>query len=160
MPGNVKEAKVPVAECNPELVTEPGDMPQDRNTATIREKRPNEGKAWSVEEERRLHGAFWALTNVRDLSVRHGRTSVAIRSRLKKMGLLDESGIVVKPKPAFSPSTTKLPKVPLPNQYTYSEVTQHCDDAQLLDLFYHLSMKQRASALSYIRWLVASLDRN
>ena len=135
-------------------------MSQDGNTARAGEKRLNEGKAWSVEEERRLHGAFWALRDVRDLSAHHARTSGAIRSRLKRLGLVDEAGAIVRPKPGFCPTARRSPGVSLRDRDITPATTSHCDDAQLLDLFYRLSMGQRGAVLSHIRRLVALLDRD
>ncbi len=135
-------------------------MPHDRNSIKPGERRANEGKAWSRDEERKLHGGFRRLRDINELSLQHARTSGAIRSRLKVLGLLDATGKIIIPKPAFIQSRTGLTKNEVDNISEIHVLTEHCDDAQLMELFYRLSMKQRRFVLDFVRWLVARIDRD
>ena len=139
---------------------EPGDNPRDRKPARPRARKVNEGKPWSADEEYRLRAAFRDLDDVHELSRRHARTRGAIRSRLRALGLLDAAGAIVRPKPmlARTAPATRRQSAPMPEYTPF--VTEHCDDAQLLHLFYRLSMKQRGLVLDFTRMLVARLDRN
>lgn len=51
-----------------------------------------QGQAWSSKEDGELKVAFLAGETTRTLAVTHQRTSGAIRSRLKKLGLISEEG--------------------------------------------------------------------
>lgn len=50
------------------------------------------GKAWSDEEDAHLRDGFALRSSAADLAESHGRTVGAIRSRLVKLGLIDERG--------------------------------------------------------------------
>lgn len=135
-------------------------MPYDRKPVSIREKNENAGRKWSVAEERSLHEAFWRQKDIHVLSVKHGRTSYAVRLRLEMLGLLDAAGTIIRPKPAFTRSRPLQNTETKRNVPETPKVTEHCDDAQLLDLFYRLSMKQRSLVLSFVRMLVTRLDES
>lgn len=51
----------------------------------------NAGKPWSKEEEQQLLSQFEAGSTIHDLSVKHGRTKLAIQARLIKLGKLTVS---------------------------------------------------------------------
>jgi len=53
---------------------------------------PAAGGAWSPEEEARLVASFEKGVSQSDIAREHGRTSGAIRSRLKKLGLIADVG--------------------------------------------------------------------
>ena len=57
------------------------------NTEPLHE---NQGKAWEPEEDDYLRQAFQAGATVKELSDTLKRTRDAIRSRLKKLGLMQE----------------------------------------------------------------------
>lgn len=53
----------------------------------------NMGKPWSRDEEAALLQQFDAGTSIRDISVAHKRTEVAIRARLEKLGKLTKQPV-------------------------------------------------------------------
>jgi ATP-dependent DNA helicase PIF1 len=69
-----------------------------------KEKPVRHGVAWDEEEERQLYDAFVAGKRMADIAVLHVRTTGSIRSYLKKLGLLDEEGIPIEPKPDYTPT--------------------------------------------------------
>jgi len=68
------------------------------------EKPARHGLPWNEEEERQLYAAFVAGESMAALAAAHGRTPGGIRSHLKKLGLVDEDGIVVEPRPDYAPT--------------------------------------------------------
>lgn len=69
--------------------------PADASSAPVRPKekpaRPNvanAGKPWSKEEEARLAAAFDVGTPIEDLAVAHGRSRLAVETRLAMLGRL------------------------------------------------------------------------
>jgi len=50
---------------------------------------PKAGSPWTAEQDEQLGRAFDSGRKVAELAVEHGRTSGAIRSRLKRIGRLD-----------------------------------------------------------------------
>ena len=50
---------------------------------------PNAGRPWNSDEERRLVSKFDAGTSIEELARLHGRTPVAISSRLVKLGKIE-----------------------------------------------------------------------
>lgn len=57
----------------------------------------NVGRAWTAEEDAALSKAFDAGVGVAALSVRHGRTTGGIRSRLVKLGKLQVGEVLDEP---------------------------------------------------------------
>ena len=72
------------------------------------EKPARHGLPWNEEEERQLYAAFVAGEHVAALvaalAAAHGRTPGGIRSHLKRMGLVDEDGLVIEPRPDYAPT--------------------------------------------------------
>jgi hypothetical protein len=64
---------------------------------------PRQGKAWSVDEDRRLYDGFVGGQTTTALVSAHGRSAGGIRARLVRLGLIDENGVAIKPIPAFAP---------------------------------------------------------
>jgi len=60
-----------------------------------------QGKAWSVEEDRDLYDAFLSGQAAPDIAFKHERSVGGIRSRLTRLGLLDQDGRRVEPVPPF-----------------------------------------------------------
>ena len=50
------------------------------------------GKPWNDEEDQELKNAFVGNVEVAEIANIHQRTTGAIRSRLQKLGLMDENG--------------------------------------------------------------------
>ncbi|MGO9004838.1 MAG: AAA family ATPase [Beijerinckiaceae bacterium] len=68
------------------------------------EKPARHGLPWNEEEERWLYAAFVAGESEAALAAAHARTPGGIRSHLKKLGLLDEDGKVIEPRPDYAPT--------------------------------------------------------
>lgn len=62
------------------------------------------GLAWSAEEERALYDAFASGATIAASAAQHQRKPGGIRGCLQKLGLLDEDGHAVQPRPEFQPS--------------------------------------------------------
>ncbi|HUY69387.1 MAG TPA: AAA family ATPase [Alphaproteobacteria bacterium] len=62
------------------------------------------GLAWSAEEEKQLYDAFAAGAPYEKCAAAHQRTAGGIVSCLKKLGVLDEDGNIITPRPPFAPS--------------------------------------------------------
>ncbi len=80
---------------------------EEANMAEELEKpqRPSRhGLAWSAEEERKLYDAFAAGKSFADCAQEHQRTVWGIKGCLQKLGVLDEDGYPVSPRPDFAPS--------------------------------------------------------
>jgi hypothetical protein len=60
-----------------------------------------QGKAWSIEEDRDLYDAFLSGQSAPEIALKHERTAGGIRSRLTRLGLLDQDGRRVEPIPPF-----------------------------------------------------------
>ncbi|MCQ8241620.1 hypothetical protein [Rhizosaccharibacter radicis] len=67
---------------------------------------PHVGDPWLPEEERHLHQSMAAGRTIGVMARQHGRTEEGIRSRLRKLGLLDGDGLPVRPVPPFVPSAS------------------------------------------------------
>jgi hypothetical protein len=52
--------------------------------------RPKMGTPWTPDEEQQLRDGFAAQKTVPELAAAHGRTTIAITSRLVKMGLIEK----------------------------------------------------------------------
>ncbi|MEJ0062394.1 MAG: AAA family ATPase [Alphaproteobacteria bacterium] len=74
------------------------------DTSTAEESPERQGLVWSVEEEQRLYDAFAAGKTIKECVAAHQRAPGGIRSRLRVLGLIDEDGNTVEPRPEFSPS--------------------------------------------------------
>lgn len=61
----------------------------------------NAGASWTLDEEKRLYEETGKGLRVSDIAAAHGRTTGAIRSRQKRLGLRDETGNLISPLPAF-----------------------------------------------------------
>jgi ATP-dependent DNA helicase PIF1 len=72
------------------------------------DKPAHHGLAWQIEEEKALYDAFAAGKPVKDLAKQHQRTAGGIVAYLKKLGLLDEDGNVIEPRPEYAPSAVTL----------------------------------------------------
>jgi hypothetical protein len=66
-----------------------------------------QGKAWSVDEDRRLYDGFVGGQSTNALASVHERSVGGIRARLVRLGLIDENGVVVEPIPPFAPATRR-----------------------------------------------------
>ncbi len=62
-----------------------------------------QGEAWTPEEDRKLYEGFLAGKTGPSLASEHGRSNGAIRSRLRRLGLVTEDGELVSPPPEFCP---------------------------------------------------------
>lgn len=62
---------------------------------------PRQGKAWNPDEDRRLYDAFVGGQPVNIIASTHGRSAGGIRSRLVRLGLIDQDGVTIEPAPAF-----------------------------------------------------------
>jgi hypothetical protein len=65
---------------------------------------PRQGKAWSVDEDRRLYGGFVGGQSTTALASVHERSAGGIRARLVRLGVIDENGVVAEPIPPFAPA--------------------------------------------------------
>jgi hypothetical protein len=75
---------------------------------------PRQGKAWSVDEDRRLYDGFVGGQSTTALASVNERSAGGIRARLVRLGLVDENGVVVEPVPPFAPAKRRQPTdVPL-----------------------------------------------
>ena len=123
------------------------------------DKPRNVGAAWSAEEERRLHDGFATLADIPALAARHARTPGGIRSRLTALGLLDEDGQAVTPKPPFTPSAQSLRRAARPWQPAPAPGSDPTDaappEALFLALLARLGPRRRALAMEVLRGLVA-----
>jgi len=72
---------------------------------------PRQGKSWEVEEDRRLYDAFVGGQTIGALASAHQRSTGGIRSRLKRLCLIDEFGDAVKPPPPFVAPDRRRPLV-------------------------------------------------
>jgi ATP-dependent DNA helicase PIF1 len=63
-----------------------------------------QGQGWDVEEERRLYDAFAGGEPFAHIAEKHNRTRGAVRSHLRKLGMIDDNNIPVDPCPAFAPT--------------------------------------------------------
>lgn len=52
--------------------------------------RPKMGTPWTPDEEQQLRDGFAAQKTISELAAAHGRTTIAITSRLVKMGLIEK----------------------------------------------------------------------
>ena len=120
-----------------------------------RTKRHNEGKTWSVSEELTLYQSFTETADVRDLGHRHGRTHGAIGSRLKSLGLLDDMGSVVKPKPKFQPSKSSLTRVARADRASDPAHSIDFSNQLFLTMLRRLSTERRLIAMQVLRGLLA-----
>jgi hypothetical protein len=68
---------------------------------------PRQGKAWSADEDRQLYDGFVSGTPVAVLASVHQRSAGGIRSRLGRLGLIDQNGEVVDPAPPFAAVVTR-----------------------------------------------------
>ena len=66
------------------------------------------GFPWSREEERFVYDAFCKGASAIEIASALRRRVGGIQARLKRLGLLDEAGLRVKPRPAFTPYTDRL----------------------------------------------------
>ena len=127
----------------------------DKETSQGRQKKAREGKAWSVDEERQLYDSFSQQSDIRNLSIQHARTRGGIRSRLKVLGLLNETEQVVRPKPAFRPSRMSLSRTSVRKQGSIASGSEAWADSLFLKLLHQLPMKRRAVVLEIMGGLVA-----
>jgi len=88
------------------------------------EKIGHQGQAWSEEEERLLYDAFTAGEAVNTLATTHSRTTGAIRSHLRVLGLIDSVGCVVSPAPVFSASSSAQKRKKKATAQTARKVTR------------------------------------
>ena len=65
------------------------ESPQDRVEDTRKKKPAGAGTSWSVEEDRRLDEEYASGMKISEIAKAHDRTNGAIRSRLKKHGLIE-----------------------------------------------------------------------
>ena len=72
----------------------------------------NAGSPWTLEEEKRLYEETSREMPVADIAAAHGRTTGAIQSRQRRMGLKDEEGRPVSPLPAFRSCLRPEPERP------------------------------------------------
>jgi ATP-dependent DNA helicase PIF1 len=72
------------------------------------EKPARHGLPWNEEEERQLYDAFAAGESVAALAAAYARTTGGIRSHLKKLGLMDEDGVTIEPRPDYAPTAAAL----------------------------------------------------
>ncbi|MDD5587284.1 MAG: AAA family ATPase [Alphaproteobacteria bacterium] len=72
------------------------------------DKPERHGQAWSAEEERKLYDAFADGVTIKECAGNHQRTAGGIRSCLKRLGLIDEDGNVIMPRPEYVPSPAAL----------------------------------------------------
>ena len=119
------------------------------------ERESRKGKPWSVDEERRLYNGFSQQSDIRNLSVQHARAEGGIRSRLKILGLLNETEQVVRPKPAFRPSRMSLSRTSIGMQSFKASGSEAWADSLFLKLLHQLPLKRRAIVLEIMRGLVA-----
>lgn len=73
-----------------ELLASSSDSAYQERLLKIREKHPRAYEPWEEIEDNRLTTLFTANTPVREISEIMGRQEGAIRSRLQKLGLIDE----------------------------------------------------------------------
>jgi Fe2+ transport system protein FeoA len=66
-------------------------------------ERARQGAPWLPDEDRQLYNAFVAGHTAAEAAVAHQRSDGAIRSRLRRLGLVDENGLTIEPTPPFSP---------------------------------------------------------
>jgi hypothetical protein len=116
-------------------------------------KPPNVGTAWSDEEERRLHDGFESPADIPDLARYHQRSAGAIRSRLVRLGLLDQSGSAVSPKPPFVPSGRRAARDRSADPQAPGRPLGNVE-AQALGLIRRLSGHRLRSALDVLHGLV------
>jgi hypothetical protein len=64
-----------------------------RPARPVRPRESQEGAKWRPAEENRLRKEFAAGRSVAQIASEHGRTEIAIKSRLVKIGLLDRSSL-------------------------------------------------------------------
>lgn len=79
-------------DVSPDVVAWAGPAQQEsaeQEAQPGKQKPPNEGKPWSAEEAAQLAARFEAgVTKTRELAELHGRSTSAIRSRLRILGLV------------------------------------------------------------------------
>ena len=68
--------------------TGPREEGVEEEKGNIAEKQPNVGIAWSGEEDERLSTEYLSGMKIAEIAREHGRTSGAVRARLKKNGLI------------------------------------------------------------------------
>lgn len=61
-----------------------------RGKRTVDPNRPKMGAPWAPDEEQQLRDGFAAQKTIPELAATHGRTTIAITSRLVKMGLIEK----------------------------------------------------------------------
>lgn len=71
------------------------------------------GKPWLDEEDRQLYDSFVAGQALDAIALQHQRSGGGIRSRLRRLGLIDDYGVVVDPPPDFAPPERR--RVPRPD---------------------------------------------
>lgn len=137
----------------------PSDLSSERGLAG---KPQNLGSAWTIDEERRLYDSFSTRTDISMLANTHGRTTGGIRGRLVILGLLDEDGQLVLPKPLFTPSSNSLRRAAKVSKPPSTEAAVPGDvdgsDALVLALVGRLGPARRAVAIDVLRGLVALQD--
>ena len=79
-PGAVISTQI---EDEPEAAAELPEKKQEREQDKV-----NQGTAWSEEEDERLSEEYLSGMKIAEIAREHGRTSGAIRARLKKNGLI------------------------------------------------------------------------
>lgn len=133
----------------------PSDLSSERD---LPGKPQNLGSAWTIDEERRLYDSFSTRADISVLANSHGRTTGGIRSRLLMLGLLDEDGQLVLPKPLFTPSSNSLRRAAKVSKPPSTEAVVPDDvdgsDALVLALVGRLGPARRAVAVDVLRGLV------
>lgn len=119
------------------------------------QRKAREGKAWSVDEEQQLYNGFSQQSDIRDLSIQHARAEGGIRSRLKILGLLNETDQIVRPKPQFRPSRMSLSRTSIEKPGSTAFGSDAWVDTLFLRLLHQLPMERRAIVLEIMRGLVA-----
>jgi hypothetical protein len=61
-----------------------------------------QGQAWTHQEDRQLYDGFAAGQAIDAMASLHQRSAGGIRARLRRLGLIDETGEVVEPPPPFA----------------------------------------------------------
>lgn len=86
-----------IASCGGKSISGPGHLPSgamnsggEAGFEKIREQHPNAYRAWDKEQDEKLKNFFEAQVTIAKLAEFFGRKNGAIRSRLAKLGLLDE----------------------------------------------------------------------
>jgi len=64
-------------------------------------ERARQGAPWLPEEDRQLYDAFVSGRSAKEAAISHQRSDGAIRSRLRRLGLVDDNGETIEPLPPF-----------------------------------------------------------